>query len=162
MALRNIFNANSSALADLNQLSLIANTTKDEVDEETNNNILNKYGSYNKFYDQIRQEKSEDQKRIDAGNAYNMAEGTNLSTEKIPQGQSEMELYNQSQGWQGQLQEALNTSGQGFEVLPAHSTNTEDYIIKDGKYTLKDTTDDTKEEIQNKEKKLDDLSLLET
>ena len=101
MALRNIFNANSSALADLNQLSLIANTTKDEVDEETNNNILNKYGSYNKFYDQIRQEKSEDQKRIDAVNAYNMAEGTNLSTEKIPQGQSEMELYNQSQGWGG-------------------------------------------------------------
>ena len=161
MALRNIFNANSSALADLNQLSLIANTTKDEFDEETNNNILNKYGSYNKFYDQIRQEKSEYQKRIEAVNAYNLAEGTNLSTEKIPQGQSEMELYNQSQGWQGQLQEAFNQSGQGFKVLPAHSTNTEDYIIKDGKYTLKDTTDDTEKEINDKEKKLDDLSLME-
>jgi hypothetical protein len=132
MAIANYFNPNGTATDDIMQLKMLSDDNNGELDTVVNEQLISKYGSLNKLYDQYQTEQS-----AGAGAGIgNLPESDVAYNEKIAgliaesgagSGNDMMaDYYNNQPDAVGQMQALVDQSGSGGEVIAASTTETKD------------------------------------
>ena len=131
MAIANFFNPNGTATDDITQLKMLSDDNNGELETVVNEQLISKYGSLDKLYDQYQSEQS-------AGAGAGMGalpESDVAYNEKIARliaesgggtGNDMMaDYYNNQTDAVGQMQSLVDQSGTGGEVIAASTTQEE-------------------------------------
>ena len=114
MAIRNFFNPNGSATDDITQLkSLVDASSTGDVDDVVQQQIINKYGSYDALYNAYEEEQNY-QDLV----SRTIAEGGGTGNDMMA------DFYANQTDALGQMQSMVDQSGTGGTVLQASTTDT--------------------------------------
>jgi len=131
MAIANFFNPNGTATDDITQLKMLSDDNNGELETVVNEQLISKYGSLDKLYDQYQAEQS-----AGAGAGIGALPESDVAyNEKIARliaesgggtGNDMMaDYYNNQPDAVGQMQSLVDQSGTGGEVIAASTTQEE-------------------------------------
>jgi len=125
MALANFFNPNGTATDDITQLKMLSDDNNGELETVVNEQLISKYGSLDKLYDQYQSEQSAGAGAgvgtlPESDVAYN-EKIAGLIAESGANSNNDMmaDFYNNQPDAIGQMQSLVNQSGTGGEVIQA-------------------------------------------
>ena len=125
MALANFFNPNGTATDDITQLKMLSDDNNGELETVVNEQLISKYGSLDKLYDQYQSEQSAGAGAgvgalPESDVAYN-EKIAGLIAESGANSNNDMmaDFYNNQPDAIGQMQNLVDTSGTGGEVIQA-------------------------------------------
>jgi len=132
MAIANFFNPNGTATDDIMQLKMLSDDNNGELETVVNEQLISKYGSLDKLYDQYQAEQSAGAGAgigalPESDVAYNEKIAGLIAESGAGSGNDMMvDYYNNQTDAVGQMQKLVDQSGSGGEVIAASTTATKD------------------------------------